>query len=95
MMSSSAENLRSKIESQSALIGVIGLGYVGLPLIDAFFKAGFKCLGFDVDPAKVDALNAGQSYIAHISNEMVQQWVEQGNWKPRATCSVWVSRMPS
>ncbi|MCH2181529.1 MAG: nucleotide sugar dehydrogenase [Mariniblastus sp.] len=76
-MSSSAENLRSKIESQSALIGVIGLGYVGLPLIDAFFKAGFKCLGFDVDPAKVDALNAGQSYIAHISNEMVQQWVEQ------------------
>ncbi len=76
-MSSSAEILRSKIESQSALVGVIGLGYVGLPLIDAFFKAGFKCLGFDVDPAKVEALNAGQSYIAHISNEMVQQWIKQ------------------
>ncbi|MEE2825722.1 MAG: nucleotide sugar dehydrogenase [Planctomycetota bacterium] len=76
-MSSSAEILRSKIESQSALVGVIGLGYVGLPLIDAFFKAGFKCLGFDVDPAKVEALNAGQSYIAHISNKMVQQWIKQ------------------
>ena len=76
-MSSSADSLRRKIENQTALVGVIGLGYVGLPLIDAFFRAGFKCLGFDVDPTKVDALNAGQSYIAHISNQMVQQWVDQ------------------
>ncbi|MDG2184483.1 MAG: nucleotide sugar dehydrogenase [Mariniblastus sp.] len=85
-MSSSAESLRSKIETQTALIGVIGLGYVGLPLIDAFFRAGFKCLGFDVDPSKVDALNAGQSYIAHISNQMVQQWVDQDKFE--ATCDM-------
>lgn len=76
-MSSPFEILNEKIENNAALVGVIGLGYVGLPLIDAFFKAGFKCLGFDVDPAKVEALNAGQSYIAHISDKMVQQWIEQ------------------
>lgn len=76
-MSSPFEILNEKIENNGALVGVIGLGYVGLPLIDAFFKAGFKCLGFDVDPAKVEALNAGQSYIAHISDKMVQQWIEQ------------------
>ena len=77
-MPSPFENFNEKIENQTALIGVVGLGYVGLPLIDAFFKAGFKCLGFDVDPKKIDALNAGQSYIAHIGNEVVKQWVDAG-----------------
>ena len=85
-MSSSVDHLLNKIENQTALIGVIGLGYVGLPLIDAFFKAGFKCLGFDVDPAKVDALNAGKSYIAHIDNQVVKQWVD--NNKLEATCDM-------
>ena len=75
-MPSPFEILNEKIESRNALIGVVGLGYVGLPLIDAFYKAGFKCLGFDVDPNKIDALNAGQSYIAHISNDIVKQWVD-------------------
>ena len=75
-MPSPFEILNEKIESRNALIGVVGLGYVGLPLIDAFYKAGFKCLGFDVDPKKIDALNAGQSYIAHISNDIVKQWVD-------------------
>ncbi|MCH2179373.1 MAG: nucleotide sugar dehydrogenase [Mariniblastus sp.] len=75
-MPSPFEILNKKIESRNALIGVVGLGYVGLPLIDAFYKAGFKCLGFDVDPKKIDALNAGQSYIAHISNDIVKQWVD-------------------
>ncbi len=69
----SAELLQ-KIEATEAVIGVVGLGYVGLPLIDAFFNAGFKALGFDVDDKKVQALNSGQSYIKHVSSEQIQQW---------------------
>ena len=50
--------LKAKIESKSALIGVMGLGYVGLPLIRAFVRAGFRTMGFDIDQKKVDMLKA-------------------------------------
>ncbi|MDH4226872.1 MAG: nucleotide sugar dehydrogenase [Deltaproteobacteria bacterium] len=61
------EKLLEKIEKRSALIGVIGLGYVGLPLVLRFCDEGFRVLGFDVDSSKVKALNAGRSYIKHIA----------------------------
>lgn len=57
----------SQISSRNASVGVIGLGYVGLPLVIAFYKAGFNVTGFDVDQRKVDMLNEGKSYITHIS----------------------------
>ena len=69
--------LLAKIQNQSARIGIIGLGYVGLPLIDAFVNAGFRCLGFDVDALKVERLLAGQSYIKHISSTNVQGWLNR------------------
>ena len=75
-MSEIQKKLEAKIAEKTALIGVVGLGYVGLPLIDAFFNAGFASLGFDVDDKKVDALNAGKSYIAHIDDTKIQSWVE-------------------
>ena len=53
------------------MVGVIGLGYVGLPLVRAFIGAGYKTLGFDVDRSKVDRLLAGESYIEHISAEWI------------------------
>ncbi|MCA8995124.1 MAG: nucleotide sugar dehydrogenase [Planctomycetaceae bacterium] len=68
-------SLLERIQNQSALIGVVGLGYVGLPLIDAFVNAGFRCLGFDVDQTKVDHLLQGRSYIKHISSETVADWI--------------------
>ena len=52
-----------RLRRRTARIGVIGLGYVGLPLAVEFAKAGFEVTGFDVDVAKVDAINKGQSYI--------------------------------
>jgi len=55
-----------KIEDKSCLVGIIGLGYVGLPLALVFSQAGFKVLGFDKDEEKVDLLNKGRSYIKHI-----------------------------
>ena len=59
--------LKQRIEDKSAVVGVIGLGYVGLPLIDAFTGAGFRALGFDVDQSKVDALKLGhQLHQAHF-----------------------------
>lgn len=61
--------LKSKLLSRQAVIGVIGLGYVGLPLVRRFAQQGFKVLGFDTDSRKVEALNAGRSYIRHIPDE--------------------------
>ena len=57
---------------------MIGLGYVGLPLIDAFTNAGFRCLGFDVDASKVESLKQGKSYIKHIHNDRIAAWQEKG-----------------
>jgi UDP-N-acetyl-D-glucosamine dehydrogenase len=66
-------DLKSKIESGSAVVGVIGLGYVGLPLLAAFHRAGFPTLGFDVDPAKINALKKGQSYLKHLGDSLVSE----------------------
>ncbi|NJL40046.1 MAG: nucleotide sugar dehydrogenase [Leptolyngbyaceae cyanobacterium RM2_2_4] len=65
-------SLIEKITSKSARIGVIGLGYVGLPLAIEFGKAGFKVKGFDIDCSKIEQLKQGQSYIQHIPSEKIQ-----------------------
>ncbi|RJP36292.1 MAG: nucleotide sugar dehydrogenase [Phycisphaerales bacterium] len=65
------------IRSRTAVVGVVGLGYVGLPLVRTFCAAGFHCLGFDVDASKVRALNAGKSYIKHIPSSMISGLVKK------------------
>ena len=65
------QTLLAKIADRSAVIGICGLGYVGLPLSLRFAKVGFRVIGFDIDRAKIEALNAGQSYIGHIGNAPV------------------------
>ncbi|MCX6349693.1 MAG: nucleotide sugar dehydrogenase [Candidatus Aureabacteria bacterium] len=72
-MNPTAAVLLKKIEKHSATVGVIGLGYVGLPLAIEFAKAGFPVLGFDTDAAKVRMVNAGKSYIKHIPAERVRE----------------------
>jgi UDP-N-acetyl-D-glucosamine dehydrogenase len=76
--------LAELIRSKKALIGVIGLGYVGLPLIRAFTAAGFRCMGFDVDQSKVDKLKAGQSYIKHIDSSAIAQLIKENTFEPTA-----------
>jgi UDP-N-acetyl-D-glucosamine dehydrogenase len=66
-------NLRDKINNTSAVVGVAGLGYVGLPLGRAFWSAGFRVIGFDVDPKKVAQLNAGKNYLRHLGDDFVAQ----------------------
>jgi UDP-N-acetyl-D-glucosamine dehydrogenase len=65
------EQWRTGIDDRTARIGVVGLGYVGLPLLMAFARGGFRTLGLDVDESKITRLKAGQSYIRHIAHEDV------------------------
>jgi UDP-N-acetyl-D-glucosamine dehydrogenase len=72
------EELLERIRDRRARVGVIGLGYVGLPLTLLFEEAGFEVVGFDVDPAKPAALQQGESYIRHIGAERVAQAFARG-----------------
>ncbi|WP_417746180.1 nucleotide sugar dehydrogenase [Rosistilla oblonga] len=64
--------------TKSGIIGVVGLGYVGLPLALAYANGGLKTLGFDIDEAKSDAINAGESYIKHIPASSITEQLESG-----------------
>lgn len=67
------KELLSKIEARTARVGVIGMGYVGLPLAVEFAGKSFGVTGFDIDATKVEALNAGRSYIHHITSEEIRE----------------------
>ncbi len=77
--------LKAAIDRKTAKIGVVGLGYVGLPLIRTFVAAGFQTLGFDVDEAKVKSLLSGRSYIEHIPSDWIGRCVSEGKFAPRPT----------
>lgn len=64
---------KEKLDKNTAVIGVLGLGYVGLPLVLAFAEKNIRVIGFDIDPNKVNALNSGRSYIQHIGSPRVQK----------------------
>ena len=72
------KSLIKKIEDKEALIGIVGLGYVGLPLMIRFAEVGFKVLGFDIDKEKVKILNNGESFIKHIPSDKIKQAVDYG-----------------
>jgi len=76
--------LQEKIEGKSALIGIVGLGYVGLPLARAFIDAGYRVLGFDVDQSKIEKLLLGESYIGHLSSEWISKCIESRVFEPTA-----------
>lgn len=72
----------STVESERTIIGVYGLGYVGIPLVFAFVDKGFRVIGFDIDSGKIDALNAGKSYMKHIPDEAVAKVMATGLFEP-------------
>ena len=74
--------LLSAIEGKTAVVGIMGLGYVGLPLMKAFANAGLRTMGFDVDASKVDRLKAGESYIQHIPAEWIRGYLSDGMFEP-------------
>jgi len=75
------EQLRSRIEKRTAVSAVIGLGYVGLPLVKHLCDAGCAVIGFDVDPEKTDALNAGKSYIRTVNAEWILETFSSGKFQ--------------
>ncbi len=79
--------LLAAMENKTAVIGILGLGYVGLPLVQAFINAGFRTMGFDVDSRKVDALLEGRSYIGHIRGEWIADCIQDGKFVPTSDMS--------
>lgn len=72
------ESTVAKFKSKQAVIGILGLGYVGLPLMLRYSAVGYKVIGFDVDPEKLDKLNAGKSYIEHIPSDAIAAASKRG-----------------
>jgi len=75
------DELEKLISDKAALVGVIGLGYVGLPLIVEFSLKGFNTIGFEVDVKKANEINAGRSYIVDVTSDNVKECVENGRLK--------------
>jgi UDP-N-acetyl-D-glucosamine dehydrogenase len=80
-------SLIDQLETKSATIGIVGLGYVGLPLALAYVKAGCRVLGFDIDDKKIENLSSGQSYIKHISNKDIAAAKDSGRLEATADFS--------
>jgi UDP-N-acetyl-D-glucosamine dehydrogenase len=73
--------LHELIAGRTGTVGVIGLGYVGLPLMKAFHEAGFATLGFDVDPAKIDMLSRGENYLKHLGDRYLHPLVDSDRFE--------------
>jgi UDP-N-acetyl-D-glucosamine dehydrogenase len=82
---SPAEQLEHRIRTRTATVGVVGLGYVGLPLLRAFFQAGFSVVGYDIDPKKIELLRAGQSYLKHLGEDFVAAMAKSPKFLPTST----------
>src|SRR5688572_11865330 len=73
-----AQALISRFATRDATVGVIGLGYVGLPLICRFAEAGFRTIGFDIDPDKIAAIKAGHAYLSTVPGEKLSAALKKG-----------------
>src|SRR6266508_3291963 len=80
-LATASRELLARVQSRTARVGIVGQGYVGLPLALVFCEAGFPVIGFDVDPAKVESLRRGESFIRHISPERVARAAAGGKYE--------------
>ena len=93
---SDVDLLKERIARREYTVGVIGLGYVGLPLVLRFGEVGFRVIGFDIDAAKVKQLNGGASYIQHVPGPRVQALRRaRAASRPRPTSGASPSPTPS
>jgi UDP-N-acetyl-D-glucosamine dehydrogenase len=81
VVKSAAAELKRKIDDQTVVLGIVGLGYVGLPLALAFAEKRFSVLGFDIDPSKIESLNAGRSYIEHLDASRLRSATTLGHFR--------------
>jgi len=99
-MDDAVTQLAGKIESRDFSVGIIGMGYVGLPLALEFAGAGFQVTGFDLDADKVEQLNSGESYIRHIESGRVAAALKKGfsattDFKPGRECDALIMCVPT
>ena len=87
-MNEEYETLLSAIENKKAVLGVVGLGYVGLPLAVEMVRQGFTVIGIDLDSDKIDRIYRGESYISDISSEELAACMETGRFKPTTDYSM-------
>jgi len=83
-----ATALEEKIKNRTARVGVVGLGYVGLPLAMEFAKAGFSVTGIDIQESKVSQLNRGDSYVQDVPTDTLKKWVSGGKFRATSDFSV-------
>lgn len=77
-----AGELAAKFDSRSATVAVVGLGYVGLPMIRAMHDAGYRVIGFDIDEAKIEALQSGRAYLKHLGQDMFDELAASDRFVP-------------
>jgi UDP-N-acetyl-D-glucosamine dehydrogenase len=81
VVKSAAAELKRKIDDQTVVLGIVGLGYVGLPLALAFAEKRFSVLGFDIDASKIESLSAGRSYIEHLDASRLRSATTSGHFR--------------
>lgn len=84
MTASTIQAMTARVAARDYVIGIVGLGYVGIPLALAACKAGFPVLGFDIDAPRVAQLNRGESFIKHISTQAISDAVKSGKFEATA-----------
>lgn len=95
-----AKNLMEKIQNKTAVLGVVGLGYVGLPLAVEKAKSGYQVIGFDVQDKKVEMVNQGHNYIGDVVDAELAQLVKEGrltatsDFAAAAAATAWPSACP-
>ena len=82
--SDTATALIERLKNRTATIGIVGLGYVGLPLARAVHESGYRVLGYDVDQRKIDRLNAGEMYLKHLGEDLAQTLAASDRFEPTA-----------
>ena len=85
-MTDTQSRLIEKLSNKTATIGIVGLGYVGLPLVLRYCEVGYRVIGFDVDRTKVEALQSGRSYIEHVGSDRIAKFIG-GNLQPTSDLS--------
>ena len=82
LKATAGEVLRKRLENKTATIAVVGLGYVGLPLVRSVHDSGFRVIGYDADDTKITRLRCGESYIRHIGNELASELAASDRFEP-------------
>ena len=80
-----ADSLQRRLEARTAAVAVVGLGYVGLPLVRALHQAGYRVIGYDTDATKINMLKRGESYLKHLGGDLVASLAASKRFEATAT----------